>query len=75
MKDSDKIISFDSFIKITDSLSGPVKKKDRPMDAPEKSHDRAKEYLSYYKNLSPKGFKVTRKDNLIIIEVPERKKK
>ena len=75
MKDSDKIISFDSFIKITDSLSDPVKKKNGPKSKPERALDWAKYYLSYYKNLSPTGFKVTRKDNLIIIEVPEAKKK
>lgn len=75
MKDSDKIISFDSFIKITNSLSGPVKKTKDTGNKPEKSLDRAKHYLSYYKNLSPKGFKVTRKDSLIIIEVPKAKKK
>lgn len=75
MKDSDKIISFDSFIKITKSLSGPVKKTEDTARKPKKTPDRAKYYLSYYKNLSPKGFKVTKKDNLIIIEIPEAKKK
>ena len=35
----------------------------------EKNFDRIKYYLNYYKNLSPKGFKVKKENNDIIISI------
>lgn len=35
----------------------------------EESFDRTDYYLTYYKNLSPEGFNVERRDNSIVIEV------
>jgi hypothetical protein len=77
------ILSFDAFINEKNKNPcwrgyrqlGTKKKKDRvvpncvKVSEQEKVFDRTDYYLNYYKNLSPEGFNMERKDNFIVIEV------